>query len=391
MELLFDLTFVVAVGAAATQFAEMLSEGHILSAVGAFVLAMFAVCAAWISFTWFGSAFDTDDWLYRILTMVQMVGVVVFTLGIRPMFHSLETGELDLRLMVLGYVIMRLSIVVQWWRVAHSARAYSRLARVNIAWTILAQIGWVVIAFASLPNQIALPALLVVGILEMTIPRLSQGPASKLPWHPRHLAERYSLFAIIVLGEGIVGTVASSAGLLGSTAELSWTAETATIVAAGTGLTFGMWWVYFIAPFSDLLEYQRSRGYLFGYGHIPLFIGIAGAGAGLHAAGLYLEGHSHLDEMGTALALILPVALFLTSIYVLYALLIPASDTFHYALVGTTALVLAGAAVMAYLHVPFAAVLLAIVIAPFITAIGYETGGHRHQSETIESLRLNGR
>ncbi|MGY4918472.1 low temperature requirement protein A [Streptomyces sp. 900116325] len=45
LELLFDLTFVVAVGTAASQYADLLADGHPAQAVGAFLLAMFAICA----------------------------------------------------------------------------------------------------------------------------------------------------------------------------------------------------------------------------------------------------------------------------------------------------------------------------------------------------------
>ena len=49
---------------------------------------MFAVVWAWINVTWFASAFDNDDWLYRLLTMVQMTGVIVL-LGLPPLFSSI--------------------------------------------------------------------------------------------------------------------------------------------------------------------------------------------------------------------------------------------------------------------------------------------------------------
>ena len=39
-----------------------------------------------------GSAYDTDDWLYRVLTLVQTVGVVVSSLGIPDMFKSVDAG-----------------------------------------------------------------------------------------------------------------------------------------------------------------------------------------------------------------------------------------------------------------------------------------------------------
>ncbi|TWH27444.1 low temperature requirement protein A [Isoptericola variabilis] len=54
---------------------------------------MFAIVWAWINFSWFASAFDTDDWFYRVTTMVQMIGVVVLALGLPRMFESLVEGE----------------------------------------------------------------------------------------------------------------------------------------------------------------------------------------------------------------------------------------------------------------------------------------------------------
>src|SRR6195952_1370774 len=72
LELLFDLAFVVAFGQAADQMAHLVAGGHIAPGLGAFVFAMFSVCWAWINFSWFASAFDTDDWFFRVATMVQM-------------------------------------------------------------------------------------------------------------------------------------------------------------------------------------------------------------------------------------------------------------------------------------------------------------------------------
>ena len=82
LELLFDLTFVIAFGAAADQLAHALAEDHVSEGIIGFVLRDFAVSWAWINFTWFASAYDTDDWIFRLTTMVQMVGVLVLALGL---------------------------------------------------------------------------------------------------------------------------------------------------------------------------------------------------------------------------------------------------------------------------------------------------------------------
>src|SRR3954447_17614478 len=93
LELLFDLTFVIAFGAAADELAHALAEDHVQQGVLAFALAAFSISWAWINFTWFASAYDTDDWVFRLTTMVQMVGVIVLALGLPAMFESIDEGD----------------------------------------------------------------------------------------------------------------------------------------------------------------------------------------------------------------------------------------------------------------------------------------------------------
>ncbi|NKY50142.1 low temperature requirement protein A [Nocardia vermiculata] len=387
LELLFDLTFVVAVGTAASYLAEMIGAGHPGKAVIAFVLAMFAIVNAWISFSWFASAFATDDWLYRVLTMLQMIGVVIFALGIPPLFHSVEEGDhIELRIIVVGYVVMRIAMVAQWWRAARESPSFRHVGYANIRWVVIAQIGWVVLGFVRLPVAVVGVGFVALAALEMLLPVLTQGRASGTPWHPHHVAERYSLFAIIVLGEGVVGTIASSGDLLGGADGTEWTFDAVAIVIAGVGLTFGMWWVYFTTPYGEILERRRNRGYLFGYGHIPLYMGIAGAGAGLHVAGLQLEHHSGISAVAVVASLAVPVGVYLLMIYLLHTLMLSATDSLHLLLITVTAVVLVLAVVLAAVGVSVAFCLLVVMLAPFVTVVGYETVGHRHQREMLENL-----
>ncbi|MFF0724456.1 low temperature requirement protein A [Streptomyces sp. NPDC004134] len=388
LELLFDLTFVVAVGTAASFLAEMSAGDHAWRAVVAFTLAMFAISIAWISFSWFASAFGTDDWLFRSLTMLQMIGVVIFALGLPAMFHSVEKGHhLEIRAIVIGYVVMRIAMVAQWWRAARESPEYHDVCMANIRWTVIAQAGWLVVGFTRLSFALVIVAYVVFTALELLLPVFTQGGAGGTPWHPHHVAERYGLFAIITLGEGVVGTVASSGGLLGGPEGTEWTTNAVAVVVAGVGLTFGMWWVYFTTPFGDILVHRRARGYLFGYGHIPVFAGIAGAGAGLHVAGLYLEHHAAVGETAVVLSLALPVGLYLFVVYALHTLLLSARDRFHVLLISLTLAVLGAAVLLSAAGTPVAVCLLVVMLAPFVTVVGYETVGHRHQQRMLAALR----
>src|SRR3954469_7404740 len=119
LELLFDLTFVVAFGTAADELARYLADDRLETAPLWFGFAAFAISWAWINFSWFASAYDTDDWVFRLLTLLQMLGVLVLALGIANMFDSIDAGgHVENGVLVAGYVVMRIAMVAQWERAA---------------------------------------------------------------------------------------------------------------------------------------------------------------------------------------------------------------------------------------------------------------------------------
>ena len=143
LELLFDLTFATSFGLAASEAASVLAGGHVIAGLVGFGFASFAICWAWINFSWFSSAYDTDDWLFRIVTMVQMIGVLVLAAGVPRMFASIErSGRLDNSVMVLGYVIMRVALVFQWLRAAKDNSARRRVCLTYATTISIAQVGW---------------------------------------------------------------------------------------------------------------------------------------------------------------------------------------------------------------------------------------------------------
>ena len=112
---------------------------------------------------------------------------------------------------------------------------------------------------------------------------------------------------MITLGEGILGTIAAVAAVV---AHVGWSAEAILIVIAGTGLTFGLWWTYFILPSAPVLARHRERKWAWGYGHIVLFGSVAAVGAGLHVAAYAAEGETTIGTVGVVLAVAIPVFVF---------------------------------------------------------------------------------
>ncbi len=116
------------------------------------MFAVFAVSWAWLHYSWFASAYDTDDWVFRLATMVQMVGVIVLALGLVPMFASIDHGHtLDDRVMVAGYVVMRVGLLGLWWLVSRQDVARAPAARSYMVTIGVAQAGWVALAISGRP------------------------------------------------------------------------------------------------------------------------------------------------------------------------------------------------------------------------------------------------
>jgi low temperature requirement protein LtrA len=181
LELLYDLTLVVSFGVAADELAHYVADDHVLAGIAGFAFAAFAVSWAWINYSWFASAYDTDDWVFRLATMVQMVGVIVVALGLPQMFASIDHGDaLDNGVMVAGYVLMRVALVSLWWQVARHDPARRPAARTYIATIGIAQVGWIALAVADLPVVTTFAALTPLFALELA------GPTSPSARSTRH-------------------------------------------------------------------------------------------------------------------------------------------------------------------------------------------------------------
>jgi low temperature requirement protein LtrA len=383
LELLYDLTFVVAFGVAGEQFAHLLAEGHYASGLTSFGLAIFAICWAWINFSWFASAYDTDDWAFRLATMVQMVGVIILSLGLPEVFHSVDEGRpVDNSVTVAGYVVMRVAMLFLWLRAARQDPPRRRACQTYAVTIGVAQIGWVlllILADSTVGEFFAWLTLLLV--IEFAGPFIAERGKGGTPWHAHHIAERYGLLTIITLGEGVIGTVASLGAVVESR---GWTLDAALVAVAGTGLTFGLWWMYFTVPSAEVLHVHRERGLPWGYGHILIFGSIAATGAGLHVAAYYIGHEAHIGATATVLTVAVPLAVYMLTLFALYTFLVRAVDPFHIALLAGTAALLVLPVMLATIGAPMAVCLVVLMLAPLVPVIGYETLGYRHMAIAVQ-------
>jgi low temperature requirement protein LtrA len=354
LELLFDLTFVAAVASVVTELAHGIETGHVLAALPNFLMVFFAIWWAWLNFTWFASAYDTDDVPYRLLTMLQMGGVLVLAAGVPAAFR-----EGDFLLVTLGYFIMRVALIAQWIRAALQDADGRTTALRYAAGIGFVQALWVARLFIaprlSIPVGIAVFAVLAVA--EMGVPLWAERRGTTT-WHPHHIAERYGLFTIIILGESVL---AATVGVQAIVTAGDASGEFVLLAASGLALLFGLWWVYYLEPAGDGLQRNRRGSFLWGYGHYFAFAALAALGAGLDVSVIAIGHDGDVGAVTAGYAVAVPVAVFLVTLQALYIPLLGSRAVIR------PAVSLIGAAVI--LVIPLAAEAVSLAVAVLLVTV----------------------
>jgi len=351
LELLFDLVFVVAIAQVAAQLAHAIADGHALETVGPYLMVFFAIWWAWMNFTWFASAYDTDDVPYRALVLVQMAGVLILAAGVPAAFSGVDGGYTAV---TVGYLVMRVGLVALWLRagIQHPegrATAFRYAAAISVV-----QVLWV--ARLALPDGGPWWVFVLIALADLSVPLWAER-TGHTAWHPHHIAERYGLFTIIVLGESVL---ASTVGVQNALDEGGLSGDLVVIAAAGLALLFVLWWLYFSEPAGDGLARRRDLSFVWGYGHYLIFASLAAVGAGLEVAVESAGHHTETPDTVVALAVAVPVAVFLVMLWAVHA---PIVDrvVINPVAIGMSAVLIVGAAFAAP-AVGVAGALVAIVV-----------------------------
>ncbi len=303
LELLFDLCFVVAVARASLLLHHAVSEADAGTAVVSYALVFFSIWWTWLNFTWFASAYDNDDAIYRVLVLVLITGALILAAGVPRAFE-----ERDFDTVLVGYMVMRCSLVALWLRAGYHDREHRTTAHRNAVGMSICMVGWGAVGLLGWPFW----AFVVMGAAEMAVPVWAEC-AGHTTWHPSHITERYGLFTIIVLGE----TILSSSVAFQSVIDAHDGDVTLLLTAIGALLTvFSMWWLYFATSAAPALVSHRE-GFQWGYGHYVVFASAAAVGAGVAVQVDHLTGRGALTDVGAAAAFTVPVSLYFVAITVI--------------------------------------------------------------------------
>ncbi|KAA1396111.1 low temperature requirement protein A [Aeromicrobium ginsengisoli] len=303
LELFTDLCYVVAVAQAALSLHHEITHDHAAHGLVWFGVSFFAIFWAWLNFVWINSAYDSDDVINRLLTLLQILGSLVLAAGVPRMFEE------DLTLGIVGYVIMRVGLVLMWLRAAAGDPDRRQTAMRYARGLVAVQTGWVI---ALLVTGGHIPIwLFVIGItLDFGVPFFAER-AGQTPWHPHHIAERYGLFFIIVLGETILSV---TIGLQVAFDKADPPAELWYVVAGGVLATFCGWWLYFARENADVLS-DNSVGFVWGLGHYVIFGAAAALGAGLAARIDHYTHHSEASDLVSSAFVTGPGAAFFAALW----------------------------------------------------------------------------
>ncbi len=241
----------VAVAQAAAGLHHGLVDGHVGDALLGYAMVFFAIWWAWMNFTWFASAYDTDDVPYRLAVFVQMAGVLVMAAGIPRAFD-----DRDFAVMTLGYVVMRVALVALWLRAARSDPASAGTApALRARHHASCQVGWV-LAAAPARGAVRARASSCCAAAELAVPVWAERGRPRRPgtrttspsatacsrsscsasrcWRPRSPSRPPS-------------TPASTFG------------DLVAVVVGGLLIVFSMWWIYFDLPSERMVGRARRE------------------------------------------------------------------------------------------------------------------------------------
>ncbi|MEO8591367.1 MAG: low temperature requirement protein A [Flavobacteriales bacterium] len=283
LELFHDLVYVVAI----SQLAHGLLHTHGLSDFLLFTLLFALVSWSWMNGTYYFDLHGNQGLWTRGSTWVQMVcaACVAITVG-----HVFEGHH---RAFAIAFSAMQLLITLLWWSTGMFDPKHRPLSVPHTA-TYAVALGCLVVsifATADIAIRLWTVAILLNFGVELIIFRRFEKLMDELKadFKPSaSIVERFGLFTIIVLGEGILGILA------GMEDPERWHLPQWTAFILSMGIAFLLWWLYF----EVLGDREAKPGFgsyvLLNLLHLPLFASFAMLGPGLRL--ILAEGAVHDDK-----------------------------------------------------------------------------------------------
>ncbi len=270
VELFFDLVFVFAI----TQLSHRLLEHLTPLGVLQTAILMLALWWAWIDNAWVTNWLDPERAPVRMLLFALMLLGLIVSASIPQAFEERAVA------FALAYGTLEIipKLFMLWALKRHDAGNFRNFVRIT-AWRGAGAACWIAGGFVKPEWRLAVWALALAidtgaPLAGFAVPGLGRSTTADWTVEGGHMAERCGLFVIIALGESILITGATAAGL-------PWSMENGAAFLVAFMGSVAMWAVYFnigaersgrvFAGSADPGRLARS-GYT--YMHIPIIAGI---------------------------------------------------------------------------------------------------------------------
>lgn len=264
LELFFDVVYV----AALIQLGDALAGDPTLRGAARFALAFTVLWWTWTGTTFYFNRVLVDDVVHRLLVLLQIL--VIGALAIQAP-NALAGSGIGF---AVSYAAVRVILLLLYGRAVRRLEGLRPLAQV---FTLSYGIGAVLfLVSAATPQGWHAPIWVTAIAIELAVPltRWSQTRLMLLPVESGHLAERFAVLMIIVLGESFVKTI-------GALVDHGLTPQVAAYgVIAYVGAA-SMWWTYFDdvadSPVRSVGRFTLTRS-VWLYAHLPLAAAITAYG-----------------------------------------------------------------------------------------------------------------
>jgi low temperature requirement protein LtrA len=292
VELFFDLVFVFAV----TQLSHHLIENLTFEGVLHTLLLFLAIWLLWIYTVWVMNWLDADRMPVRVMLFVLMLGSLMLSASLPGAFG--ERGVIFGCAFAAMQVGRTIFIVIALRSRQANYRNFQRIGW----WLVLSGIFWVTGGFAEPGMRLALWCVAVAieyagPWVLFWVPGLGRSTTADWDISGEHMAERCALFIIIALGESVLVTGSTFAGL-------GWERLPVAALSVAFAGSVAMWWIYFdtgavrarhrIAHSHDPGRVGRSAYTVI---HLPIVAGIIVSAV---ADEIVLEHPAHADAAGVA-------------------------------------------------------------------------------------------
>jgi low temperature requirement protein LtrA len=285
LELFFDLAFVLFVA----RCADLLGKDGSWTGAAVFAGLLTIGWWAWASTTLYANRFDTDDTVFRVLTLLGMGGVVAMAAAVD------DLGGATGRWFAVGYVLVRVALIAGYVRAWVHVPDARPTARPYLYGHGVGALLWAVSIVVPPPVRYVLWGLGV--LVDLIGPTVAARTREGVPLHVTHLPERFALFIILVLGESVHGVVT---GLHDG----HWSGGVVLTAVLAFVLAASLWWLYFdlvggIAKRRLLMDDEgvTRQGVhdVYTYAHLPVAVSLAAVAVGLehavvHGGDVHLEG-----------------------------------------------------------------------------------------------------